>query len=217
MKDDDGLSISGMKDGKMRDRARSDKGNGSDKQRLGKSVLIARPVKEERREVNWLSVVIIIPLIIALLVFAYGLFYRLAEERIEPEEMDVSMGGNPFEIQEAMSNYVKVVESVPEPILEVTPEEPVEKVRSHTLILPEPAAIIDKDEYIEGIEDKLRVMATRLNEIQTKNDLLRKSLVSTEARNGELLADREGLRKRVENLEQQLEDATQILEEIANY
>jgi len=221
MKCDESLSISGMKDCKMRDRAGSDNGNRSSKKGLGKSVLIARPVKEERHKSNWLSMVILIPLIIALLVFAYGLFYRLAEERVEPEAMDGQADEQPFEIEDPVLNYVKVVEPVPEPIPDVEPVEKAvvvpEKVVQDTFVISKPAVIIDKDEYIEGIEDKLRVMATRLNDVQKKNDLLRKSLVSVEGRNGELLTDREGLRLRVENLEQQLEDATLILEEIANY
>jgi chromosome segregation ATPase len=69
---------------------------------------------------------------------------------------------------------------------------------------------------VVGLEEKLRSMAFQNKEMQKKIDMLRGSLLGSEERIGELLKERETLRQRVDQLEEELENATAVLEEIAN-
>ncbi|NCC50695.1 MAG: hypothetical protein EOM20_05705 [Spartobacteria bacterium] len=209
----------------MQDKNRQNSGSGKAPGGLGNSVLIARPVNEPSK-VNWLGVGVVILMVCALLIFVYGLFYRLAKERMTveavvsapAESFGVSVK-TPFPASEEMAAdaALEVIEDTALPTAPVVSPAPPSVAIKDTFVIPKPAVIIDKDEYVVGLEEKLRVMASRLNELQGNYDMLRQSLANAETRNGELLAEREMLRSRVATLEKQLEDATLILEEIANY
>jgi hypothetical protein len=193
---------------------------------LGKSLLLSNP-QDNDQEISPYSVGLAVLLIIALLVFAYGLFYRMATRRnadepdVEVEEI-VSMLHveekptiTPVPIKEETNHAAQAAAVYPEVTAVVTqktaPLQP-GKTAEETVR----AAVTDPDEYVAGLEEKLRSMAFQNKEMQKKIDMLRGSLLGSEERIGELLKERETLRQRVDQLEEELENATAVLEEIAN-